>query len=326
MPLAPEIAAILAQLAADETSQRPTETDLAGARASHEHDAAAFSPPRTRAEVGAVEMTRFPGPGGPVPVRIYRPRLEDTATLIPVVLWFHGGGWTTGSLETGDILARAVCHHTPAAVVAVDYRLAPEHPWPAATDDALAALGWLSEHLGELGGDPSRLAVGGDSAGGNIAAAVAHAARDGDIDLAAQILVYPFLDLDAANEPAYPSMSRNAKDYYVTLADLHWCVSNYVRAGADPADHRVSPLRDDAFAGLPATVLATAEFDPLADQGLAYAARLRDAGVPVIGHSGAGLIHGYGDMSGTSITAQQELRRLLASVVETLGVARPSIR
>ena len=321
MPLAPEIAAILAQLADDETSQRPTETDLAGARASHEHDAAEFSPPRIRAEVAAIETTRLPGPGGPVPLRIYRPRLEDTAMLIPVVLWFHGGGWTTGSLETGDILARAVCHHTPAVVVAVDYRLAPEHPWPAATDDALAALGWLSEHIGELGGDPTRIAVGGDSAGGNIAAVVAHAARDDDIDLAAQILVYPFLDLDARNERAYPSMSRNATDYYVTLADLHWCVSNYLRAGVDPTDPRVSPLRDHTFTGLPATVLAIAEFDPLADQGLAYAQRLREASVPVIEHSGTGLIHGFADISGTSPTARQELRRLLESVVETLGVA-----
>jgi acetyl esterase len=255
---------------------------------------------------------------GPLPVRIYRPL--SSATPLPTIVWYHGGGWTTGSLETGDIVARALSGGTPAVVVSVAYRLGPEHPWPAATEDVTAALQWAAAHIGELGGDPKRIAAGGDSAGGTLAAVAAQLARDSGPHLAAQILIYPVLDLDMDRSDRYPSLRDNADGYHVTRDELRWCVRNYLPAGTDLADPRISPARHPDLTGLPATVLAVAEYDPLRDQGTAYAGALRAASVPVTLHLGLGLIHGCFDMLGVTAAARDELGRVLRSLREALAV------
>src|SRR3954453_18465230 len=192
MPLDCDLSALLTTMTHDESYVRPTETDVGGARQSHEQDAARFTPPTHRAPVAAVQSLDIGH--STLSVRIYRPAIETSH--LPTILWYHGGGWTTGSLDTGDILARALCRDTPAVVVSVRYRLAPEHPWPTAVDDAVQALRWVATHIDELGGDIDSIAVGGDSAGGNLAAVAAQGAPEVGVRLAAQILFYPFLDLD----------------------------------------------------------------------------------------------------------------------------------
>ena len=271
MPLDPALADLLDTMAASASYVRPADTDLAGARRSHEADASRFTPPGRRAAVAGVRDTHVATAAGPLPVRIYRPL--SSATPLPTIVWYHGGGWTTGSLETGDIVARALSGGTPAVVVSVAYRLSPEHPWPAAAEDAAAALQWVAAHIDELGGDPARIAVGGDSAGGNIAAVTAQLAPDSRPHLVAQILLYPVLDLDLDRSDRYPSLRDNADGYYVTRDELRWCVRNYLPAGTDPADPRISPVLHPDLTGLPATVLAVAQYDPLRDQGTAYAQR-----------------------------------------------------
>ena len=230
-------------MSGDQSYVRPTETDIAGARRSHEHDAARFTPPERRAPVADVLDVDLSRDGGAITVRIYRPHLENVQ--LPTIVWYHGGGWTTGSLDTGDILARALCHGTPAVVASVEYRLAPEHPWPASVDDSTSALMWAADHIDELGRDQACIAVGGDSAGGNLAAVVAQTARENGVSLAAQILFYPFLGLEIDGATArYPSLEENAHGYYVTSADLHWCIDNYLPADdpTDPANlARVTP-------------------------------------------------------------------------------------
>jgi acetyl esterase/lipase len=318
MPLDPALADLLDTMAASASYVRPAGTDVAGARRSHEADASRFTPADQRAAVADVRDARIAAPAGSLPIRIYRP-LPSAASL-PTIVWYHGGGWTTGSLETGDIVARALSSGTPAVVVSVAYRLGPEHPWPAATEDATAALQWAAAHIGELGGVPARIAVGGDSAGGNIAAVVAQLARDSGPHLAAQILLYPVLDLDMDRSDRYPSLHDNADGYYVTRDDLRWCARNYLPAGTDPADPRISPALHADLTGLPPTVLAVAQYDPLRDQGTAYAKALRAASVPVTVHPGIGLIHGCFDMLGVTATARDEIGRVLRSVRAALAV------
>ena len=318
MPLDPALADLLDTMAASASYVRPADTDLAGARQSHEADASRFTPPGRRAAVADVRDTHVAAPAGPLPIRIYRPL--SSATPLPTIVWYHGGGWTTGSLETGDIVARALSSGTPAVVVSVAYRLSPEHPWPAATEDAAAALQWAAAHIDELGGDPARLAIGGDSAGGNIAAVTAQLARDSGPHLVAQILLYPVLDLDLDRSDRYPSLRDNADGYYVTRDELRWCVRNYLPAGANPADPRISPALCTDLTNLPATVIAVAEYDPLRDQGTGYAKTLRAVSVPVAVHPGPGLIHGCFDMLGVTAAARDEIDRVLRSIREALAV------
>jgi len=317
LPLDSALSDLLDKMAASAVYVRPAGTDLAGARQAHEADASRFTPPDQRAAVADAHDTHIATPAGPLPVRIYRPL--SSAMPLPTIVWYHGGGWTTGSLETGDIVARALSSGTPAVVVSVAYRLGPEHPWPAAPQDATAALQWTAAHVDELGGDPARIAVGGDSAGGNLAAVMAQLARDDGPHLAAQILIYPVLDLDMDRSDCYPSLRDNADGYHVTRDELRWCVHNYLPAGTDLADPQISPALRTDLAGLPATVLAVAEYDPLRDQGTTYAGALRAASVPVTVHPGLGLIHGCFDMLGVTAAARDEIDRVLRSVGETLA-------
>lgn len=239
--------------------------------------------------VGAVADRELPGPAGPVPVRVYRP---EGAGPAPVLVWYHGGGWVIGDIATSDATARGLCARADAVVVSVGYRLAPESPHPAAADDAWAALAWVAGHAAELGGDPDRLAVGGDSAGGNLAALVALRARDEGLPLRHQLLVYPCTDLALP----HPSIDENAEGYFLTKASMEWFVDHYLGAGrehGDPASPAVSPLRVDDLAGVAPAQVLTAEYDPLRDDGDAYAARLAEAGVPVDHVPHPGLVHGF---------------------------------
>jgi len=320
MPLDPALANLLQAMAADPSFTRPTETDIAGARRSHEADALRFTPPDQRSAIADVRDHDISDHRGSLRVRIYRPHTERTE--LPTIVWYHGGGWTTGSLETGDILARALCDGAPAVVVSVAYRLAPEDRWPAAIDDAARALAWVAEHIDALGGLEGSIAVGGDSAGGNVAAVIAQTERQTGPRLAAQILIYPFLDLDLQRaRPRYPSLAENAVGYYVTLDDLHWCVGNYLPVGADATDPRISPALHPDLSGLPAAVIAVAEYDPLRDQGTAYANAVQGSLVPVTLHEGLGLIHGYCDMLTVVTAARVELEQVIGSVRNALATS-----
>jgi acetyl esterase/lipase len=228
----------------------------------------------------------IPGPGGPIPLRLYAPEDAGTAPL-PGLVFFHGGGWVAGDFETHDGLCRRLALAAGCRLIAVGYRLAPEHPFPAAFEDGVAATWWAAERAAELGVDPERLAVGGDSVGAGVAAAVARFARDvGGPPVALQLLICPILDTDAASR----SRDDYGDGYFISRAAFRRDLADYL-GRADPSDPRVSPLRDARLAGLPPAIVHTAEFDPFRDEGELYATRLRDAGVPVRRTRHAGMIH-----------------------------------
>lgn len=235
-----------------------------------------------------VEDREIPGPGGTIPVRIYTPGHEP---LCPVVVYFHGGGWFMGDLDTHDVLCRKLALASASIVVAVDYRLAPEHPFPAAVDDAYAAVAWASANAGTIGGDPGRIAVAGDSAGANLAAVVTILARDRKgPSIAAQVLFYPATDM---TEFATDSHRAFAEGYYLTRRYLEVFRSLYAPDPKDWSDPRISPLLAPSLADLPPAVVVTAGFDPLRDEGEAYASRLAADGVPVVRKRCDGIIHGF---------------------------------
>jgi acetyl esterase len=235
-----------------------------------------------------------------MPARIYRPESGEGESL-PTVLFIHGGGFVIGSIETHENQARTICRDTRSVIVSLDYRLAPETKWPGAVEDSYAALQWTAANIADLGGDADRLAIAGDSAGGNLAAVTALLARDGGPALCAQLLIYPAVDFDP--DHPYPSRVDNAEGYFLTAEDMEWFSGNYVPEGTDPHDPRLSPLRAESLAGLPPAVVLTAEFDPLRDEGEAYAAALAAAGVSVKAHRFDGLIHGFFDLGLLSAAA-----------------------
>ncbi|HKH05728.1 MAG TPA: alpha/beta hydrolase [Acidimicrobiales bacterium] len=243
-------------------------------------------------DIASVEDRTIPGPAGPLPVRVYRSaETEDGRGLL---VYFHGGGWTIGSVETHDAGCRSLAEGAGVVVVSVDYRLAPEHPFPAAVDDALAAVRWAAANAGELGADGSRLAVAGDSAGGNLAAVVSQRLRDGGPPIALQLLLYPTVDLMLS----HPSIVENADGYYLTADTMRWFRRHYL-GDHDPTDPLASPLRADehVLRGLPPALVITAEYDPLRDEGEAYAEALRAAGNDVTATRFDGMIHGFLELS-----------------------------
>jgi acetyl esterase len=238
--------------------------------------------------VAAVEDLAVPGPGGDIPVRLYRP---DVSPAPPLILYFHGGGWTIGSIDGHDPVCRALANRTGCAVLSVEYRLGPEHRFPAAVDDAWAATTWAAAHAAGLGADPERLVVAGDSAGGNLAAVVALQARDaGGPRIAFQYLVYPATDMRSRDWPSY---RENGEGYFLELRDMDWFSGNYLASQDDARDWRVSPAAAASHAGLPPALIQTAEFDPLRDQGEVYGDLLRAAGVPARVTRYSGMIHGF---------------------------------
>jgi acetyl esterase len=282
MPLDPALTPVLETMAA--TGRRLEEMTVAEARQMMALLTAADGPPEDVADVADGTLA---GPAGPIPVRIYRPAAAPAAGAACLV-WYHGGGWVIGDLESADPTARKLANRSGAVVVSVDYRLAPEHPYPAAVDDCVAALDAVRREAAGLGVDPARLAVGGDSAGGNLAAVVAIDARDRGVALRHQLLVYPVCDATLSQ----PSVEENGEGYLLTKGAMAWFVGHYLGAG-DPTDWRVSPLFAADVAGVaPATVI-TAEYDPLRDEGRAYAERLAAAGVEVAHRCFAGQIHGF---------------------------------
>jgi acetyl esterase len=289
MPLDPQAKAFLDQLAA---ANAPPLSDLPVDAARLAADAL-FSAQGAVEPVARVENRGIPGPAGEIPIRVYTP--EGTGPF-PVLVYVHGGGWVICGLDSHDPPCRALANAVPCLVVSVDYRLAPEHKFPAAADDAYAATRWVAEHAAELGGDPRRVAVGGDSAGGNLAAVVALMARErGGPRLVHQLLVYPVTDagLDTA------SYRENGDGYFLTRDTMAWFWGHYLRSRADVEDPHASPLRARDLAGLPPALVITAEYDPLRDEGEAYAARLRAAGVPVRTTRYPGMIHGFFGMLAT---------------------------
>ncbi len=294
MPLDPEARASLEKLAA------------MGLPAQHEvspEEARAMSESSPRIpgpEVASVSDLAVPGPHGDVPVRVYVPaggevpasagttNVRAGTTGLPVCVWFHGGGWVVGSIATNDPTCRALANASGAIVVSVDYRLAPEHKFPIPFDDCYAAMEWAAANAGSFGGDASRLAVAGSSAGGNLAAAVALRARDeGGPRLAHQSLICPVVDTDLER----PSYVENGDGYGLNYDTMVYFLQCYVSSEADASNPYVAPMAADDLSGLPSAFVLTCEFDPLRDEGEAYAERLREAGVPTVLSRYDGQIH-----------------------------------
>ena len=269
----------------------------------------------TPPEIGAVRNLVANGPGGPIPLRVYRPAGVAASVALPGLMYFHGGGWVIGDLDTHDVLCRQLTAEAGVTVVNVDYRLAPEHKFPAAADDAWAATRWTVAHASEFGVDAGRLAVGGDSAGGNLAAVVALQARDaGAPIIKLQVLVYPVTDV-AAESRSYQDFSEG---YMLTRESMRWFTAHYLAAAGQANDWRVSPLRASSHAGLPPALVVTAGFDPLRDEGAAYAAKLQQAGVLVDYVCYGGMIHGFAGMGKLIETGNREVSHIAATLRQTL--------
>jgi acetyl esterase len=241
-------------------------------------------------EVAEVRELAAAGPAGRIPLRLYRGKGSDTARPQPALIYFHGGGWVIGDLESHDQICRALANAARLIVLAVDYRLAPENKFPAAVEDAVAATAWIAQHAADLGVDRGRLAVGGDSAGGNLAAVVALTARDrADPQIGAQLLIYPGTDMGMDRA----SHHRHAEQLPLTRAAIRWFVAHYLNDAREAEGWRASPLKAAHFRGLPPALVITAGFDPLCDEGDAYAEALKRDGVVVTHRRFAGQIHGF---------------------------------
>jgi acetyl esterase len=249
---------------------------------------------------------RIPGPGQDLTIRVYEPREAKPGEKLPVLLWFHGGGFVIGNLDTHDHACRALATQAECLVVAVDYRLAPECKFPAAVDDCMAALRWLALHAVEIGGDPSRIAVGGDSAGANLATVCAIVARnDGYPKLAHQLLIYPC----TAPEPETPSHRKFAEGYLLTRNTITWFYKQYLRSPRESNDFRFAPLIAEDLSSLPPSLVLVAGYDPLRDEGVDYAKRLVEAGNRVTLVNYEGMIHGFLLMGGAVDAAKRALRQ-----------------
>ncbi|MSQ42016.1 MAG: alpha/beta hydrolase [Dehalococcoidia bacterium] len=310
MPLHPQAKMVLDQMAAlgqpPLGTLSPAETRK-NSKARQQAQRTGVTPP----PVHEVSDRTIPGPGGPIAVRIYRP---TAAPALPVLLWFHGGGWVLGDLDGSDLTCRALANGAGCIVVSVDYRLAPESRFPAAADDAYAATQWVAGHAAELGADARRIAVGGDSAGGNLAAVVTLMARDrGGPAIVHQALVYPVTNysFDTA------SYRENAEGYVLSKASMQWFWDHYLGPDGDGRQPYASPLRAPDLSRLPSALVITAEFDPLRDEGEAFARRLQAAGVAAVCTRYDGMIHGFFGMS----AMLDDAKRALAQAAQSLRAA-----
>ncbi|QIP10136.1 alpha/beta hydrolase [Bradyrhizobium symbiodeficiens] len=307
-PLDPVIAQIIPLLPLRDPTAMTPQSARDSLRALAASRAAIPPPP-----VETVQDIEVSGGAGPLPARLYR----IGTTPAPTVVFFHGGGWVAGDIETHDRQARNLAIETGAVVISVDYRRPPETRFPGAFEDAFAAVSDIFNRVAEFGGDAKRLGVAGDSAGGNLAATTAIACRDAGIRLAGQLLVYPVTDVlgayaDAGENARYPSRAENADGYFLTRATMEWFCGHYLADPNHALDWRVSPLRAPSLKGLAPAIVTTAWFDPLRDEGAAYARALEAAGVPVKHHEGPGLIHGYFGLGDASEVARAEAQRARA--------------
>ena len=242
-------------------------------------------------ELASVEPLTIPSPAGSIPARVYTPtRLRKVNGLAPGLVFFHGGGWVIGDLDSHDVVCRKLADEGELMVVSVDYRLAPEHKFPAAVDDAIASTKWIAENAKQFGIDASRLMVGGDSAGGNLAAVVAISARDDNgPDIAGQLLIYPAIHFAMT----HPSHKEPETSILLTHSVIRWFSDHYLNGAADVHDWRASPARAGTLIGLPPAYVLTAGADPLRDEGDEYARRLKEAGVAVTHRTFPGQFHGF---------------------------------
>jgi len=283
MPLDPQAAAFLKQ-AADAGAPPLGSLPVAETRMMLQ---SLFLPPGPREAIKKIENRVVEQSGVKIPIRIYTPEAKGP---LPILIYYHGGGFVIGDCEAYDIPCRALANGAGCLVVSVDYRLAPEHKFPTPVEDCYAAAVWVSAHAAELGGDSGRMAVGGDSAGGNLSAVVAQMARDRKgPSIAFQLLIYPVTDY----EPNTPSSKANAEGYLLTKAAMDWFWGHYLSNPSDGAKPYASPLRATDFGKLPPALVITAEFDPLRDEGSAYAQKMQQAGVKVKHSDYLGMIHGF---------------------------------
>ncbi len=281
MPLDPQARVVLDQLAAMGLPA-VNEVSPEQARANMKLRPRAPGP-----EVAKVEDRSIPGPDGDVPVRIYIP---EGSGPFPILIWYHGGGWVIGDLESADGPSRHLCVGADCVVVSVDYRLAPETKFPGPAEDCYAAIQWAVDNAAAINGDPARVAVGGDSAGANLAAAISLMARDrNDPAISFQLLVYPVTERNFSTA----SYHDNATGYSLTQAGMRWFWDQYLADDADAANPYAAPAQAANLSGLPPALVITAEFDPLRDEGEAYAELLRNAGVPTQATRYDGMIHGF---------------------------------
>ncbi len=269
---------------------------------------AASRPRPAGPEVAAVENRSIPGPNGDVPVRIYTP---EGSGPFPILAWYHGGGWVIGDLESADGTARHLCKGAGAVVVSVDYRLAPETKFPGPAEDCYAATVWAANNAASLNADASRLAVGGDSAGGNLAAAISLMSADrGGPEIAHQLLVYPVTERNYDT----PSYSQNAEGFLLARDAMIWYWDAYLADAADASNPYAAPMKAENLAGQPSALVITAEFDPLRDEGEAYGRRLQEAGVPTTISRYDGMIHGFFGMVGIMDKSGQVMEEATAAL------------
>lgn len=262
-----------------------------------------------REPVERVEDRTIPGQGSEIPVRIYTPKGTGP---FPVLVYFHGGGFVLGSIEGHDAVCRVLTNATPCITISVEYRLAPEHPYPAAPEDCYAATSWAAEHAASLNGDPARIAVGGDSAGGNLATVVALMAKERrGPRLIYQVLIYPVTD---NHQPGTASLEQNAEGYFLTKDAIFFFDTNYLSPDVDRKDPYAFPLYAKDLHGLPPALVITAEYDPLRDEGDMYAQRLREAGVPTTLKHYEGMIHGFVSFSHRLDKGKAALAEIAASL------------
>ncbi|MGE0748213.1 MAG: alpha/beta hydrolase [Rhodospirillales bacterium] len=314
MPLDPEMQAIVDRAnAIAATVANPFDVAVAREMFAKAGLANAPQPPAVK----SVADHAAPGPHGPVPVRVYVPNGGGAGPL-PAIVYFHGGGWVLGSVATHDVYARCLADAASAVVVSVDYRLAPEHRFPAAADDSFAAVRWVAANAASLGIDAARIGVAGDSAGGNLATVVCQMARDtGGPALAVQVLQYPTVDLTADT----PSRKQFATGHLLTAAAMNWFAETYLNSAAERTDPRASPSLARDLSRLPPAIVVTAECDILRDEGKAYADKLAAAGVKTTYRCVPGVTHGFVRMGGRLGAANREMATLAAELKARFAAA-----
>jgi len=311
MPLDPQAKAVLDMRAAANLPPMSSLTPEAARRQMKE-----MRPQVTPIPVEAVHDRKIPGPGGELPIRIYTPAGTPP---FPVLVYYHGGGWVIGDLDTHDQTCRELTNAASCVVVSVDYRLAPEHRFPAAAEDAYAATAWVAGHAANIGADPRRIAIGGDSAGGNLAAVVALMARDrGGPSIVHQLLVYPVTDYDFGTA----SYRENADGYLLTKDSMEWFWNCYLARPEDGKNPLASPLKANVLGGLPPATVITAEFDPLRDEGEAYGHRLRGAGVEATITRYEGMVHGFFGMTAAVDKAREAMAQAAAALKAAFAAPR----